>query len=109
MCGIAGIFHRDGRPVANDAVVRITRPLAHRGPDGEGIHIEANVGLGHRRLAILDLTTAGVQPMACVENRYWITYNGELFDFIEIRRELTQLGHARTSTTLDIYWAWVPA
>lgn len=97
MCGIAGVVRLDGRPVETDDVVRLTRALAHRGPDGEGTWVDGSVGLGHRRLAILDLTAAGAQPMVCVGGRYVVTYNGELYNFVELRRELVQLGARFTS------------
>src|SRR5439155_23518220 len=66
---------------------------AHRGPDGEGVHVDGPLGLGHRRLAILDLSKQGRQPMPCVDGRYWVTFNGEIFNFIELRRELEARGH----------------
>jgi len=93
MCGIAGILDLRGESVDPEAVRAITRPLAHRGPDGEGVFVDGEVGLGHRRLAILDLTEAGHQPMPCADGRYWITFNGEIFNFVELRQELEALGH----------------
>ena len=93
MCGIAGILNGDGRPVDARELTLITRALAHRGPDGEGLYIEGHVGLGHRRLAILDLSSEGHQPMPCADGRYMVILNGEIFNFLEIRRELEALGH----------------
>jgi asparagine synthase (glutamine-hydrolysing) len=93
MCGIAGIFNLTGQPVEHHDVRAITRVLAHRGPDGEGIYTSGPIGLGHRRLAILDLTESGKQPMPCVEGRYLVTFNGEIFNFVELRRELEASGH----------------
>ena len=93
MCGIAGILDFRGETVDPEAVRAITRPLAHRGPDGEGVFVDGEVGLGHRRLAILDLTEAGHQPMPCADGRYWITFNGEIFNFVELRQTLEALGH----------------
>ena len=80
MCGIAGIIHFNQTPVQSFELKQMTDVLAHRGPDGEGHWINAteNVGLGHRRLAIIDLSDAGKQPMFYAENRYTITYNGEI-------------------------------
>ena len=90
MCGICGTVGR-----ADEAELRLmTRAMAHRGPDGEGAEAfpgELPAGLGHRRLAILDPTPAGAQPMALAD-RWWITYNGELYNFRELRRELEALG-----------------
>ena len=64
MCGIAGLFQMDGAPIEEAHLTRMTQTLAHRGPDGSGVWVEGNIGLGHRRLAIRDLTSAGHQPMA---------------------------------------------
>ena len=105
MCGIAGIWNRDGKPVAPDEIVRFTRSLAHRGPDGEGTEIDdgAGLALGHRRLAILDPTPAGRQPMASADGRYRTTFNGEIYNFVEIRRELETLGYRfRTDTDTEV-------
>src|SRR3954452_19578722 len=69
--------------------------MASRGPDGEGYYVDdgGRLGLGHRRLAILDPTPAGRQPMSYANGRYWLTYNGEIYNFIELRKELEALGH----------------
>lgn len=92
MCGIAGIFHRDGAPASSSAIGRMTRFIAHRGPDGEGIFAEGPAALGHRRLAILDLTPAGQQPMTSPDGRFVISYNGEIYNFAQLRQELIGLG-----------------
>ena len=99
MCGIAGIWRFDNRRVASAELVRFTDTLAHRGPDGRGIHIdeEANIGLGHRRLAILDTSETGKQPMSYANGRYWISYNGEIYNFLEIRDQLQQQGYRFTT------------
>ena len=105
MCGIAGIlnFQQPINPVELD---RFTDSLTHRGPDGRGTFIGGNLGLGHRRLAILDLSEAGKNPMPYGgENgkRYWITYNGEVYNFLELRQELKQLGHRfKTETDTEV-------
>ena len=70
----------------------MTRSLAHRGPDGEGIHVEGVVGLGHRRLAVIDLSERGQQPMASADRALWITYNGEIYNFREVRSDLESRG-----------------
>ena len=99
MCGIAGIFHRDGRPVDRDTLAAMTRALAHRGPDGEGLWLEGGVGLGHRRLAIRDLSEAGHEPMSDASGRVTISFNGEIYNDRAIRRELEgQFGYAFRST-----------
>ncbi len=99
MCGITGIFNRNGDPVAPDVLGKMTRALAHRGPDGEGIHIAGCLGLGHRRLAILDLSDAGRQPMTTPDGRYTISYNGEVYNFSELRAELEDKGRSFRSRT----------
>ena len=103
MCGIVGIWNRDQRSVDPTLLNRFTDALAHRGPDGRGVKIfdKANLGLGHRRLSILDLTRAGHQPMAYAEKRFWITFNGEIYNFLELRSQLRRLGyqfHTETDT-----------
>ncbi len=100
MCGIVGIVDTNRAPTdANlDAMLGC---ITYRGPDGVGkmcLHPDG-VALGHRRLSILDLSTAGHQPMACANERFWITYNGEIYNYLEIRRELEGLGHAFHSGT----------
>jgi asparagine synthase (glutamine-hydrolysing) len=97
MCGIAGILNLDGSPCDPLDVHCITEALAHRGPDGSGIHTDGCIGLGHRRLAILDLSDSGKQPLTLLEGRYWITYNGEVYNFLELRKELEGLGQRFTS------------
>ncbi len=67
--------------------------LTHRGPDGEGAHISGNVGLVHRRLAIIDLSSDALQPMTNEDGSLWLVFNGEIYNFIEIREELLQKGH----------------
>ena len=93
MCGIAGLVHLDGAPVSPAVLQRMTDSLAHRGPDGEGQWIEGNVGLGHRRLAIIDLSPAGHQPMVSADHRFVLTYNGEIYNFRELRAELEAEGY----------------
>lgn len=99
MCGICGILHLDGRPVQHDVLAAMTAAIAHRGPDGEGMFIRGPVGLGHRRLSIIDLSDAGRQPMLTPDKRHAISYNGEVYNFKELRAELKALGHVFTSTS----------
>jgi asparagine synthase (glutamine-hydrolysing) len=93
MCGIAGILTLDGATVAPPVLRRMTDAIAHRGPDGEDFFFEGPIGLGHRRLAIIDLSPAGRQPMRSHDGRFVLTYNGEIYNFGELRAELQALGH----------------
>src|SRR5262245_61409404 len=99
MCGIAGFVNLDGRPADRDRLQEMTRSLRHRGPDGEGFHIDGAVGLGHRRLSILDLET-GAQPMRTPDGGSWIVFNGEIYNYVELRRDLEARGH-RFATRSD--------
>lgn len=124
MCGIAGIVHSSRRPVDARLLEAMTQSLAHRGPDGEGYVLLTHnrvgkpistmgrltdsvratpqgyaIGFGHRRLAILDRSPLGHQPMGCEQGEIWITYNGEIYNYIEIREELQRLGWCFRSMT----------
>src|SRR5262245_50719353 len=88
MCGIAGIVNFDGAPVDRETVDRMTSTLEHRGPDGAGIWIKDNVGFGHRRLAVRDLSQSGSQPMVDSDARIVVTYNGEIYNDLELRRKV---------------------
>jgi len=99
MCGIAGVYHLDGRPLATRVVQVMTESLAHRGPDGEGLYVDGPLGLGHRRLAIIDLSQAGRQPIANETGDVIVTYNGEIYNFQQLRVELEALGHQFHSQT----------
>ena len=77
----------------------MTKSIEHRGPDGEGVHIDRGAGLGHRRLSIIDLSDAGRQPMTNEDGRYWITFNGEIYNYRELRQELVSRGHCFRSQT----------
>ena len=91
MCGIAGILDIKRKP-ENHVLLGMTGIMRHRGPDGEGIYIDGPVGLGHRRLSIIDLNT-GAQPMSNEDCSIWITYNGEVYNFMELRHDLENKGH----------------
>ena len=109
MCGIAGIFHPDvPKPVDPARVAAMSDALAHRGPDGSGVWTAPGVGLGHRRLSIIDLSDAAAQPMLTADRRVAITYNGEIYNFREVRTELEAKGHvfATESDTEVILAAW---
>ncbi len=108
MCGLAGIFHPSGAGTVDAALLRrMTAALAHRGPDGEGFHLEPGIGLGHRRLAVID-PAGGEQPMFNEDRSAAIVFNGEIYNFAELRRELTALGHVfrNASDTEAIVHAW---
>ncbi len=93
MCGIVGVCNLKGEPVPVGLLKRMTDIIAHRGPDGEGHYTDGSVGLGHRRLAIIDLSPAGQQPMGNESGDVIIVYNGEIFNFQKLRVELEALGH----------------
>ena len=117
MCGIAGVVSRS--PVPSSTVDAMLRRQAHRGPDGTGRigfsgptadpsrePVDAPVQLGHLRLAILDLSPAGAQPMASEDRRWWIVYNGEICNYLELREELRGLGHLfHTGTDTEVVLA----
>src|SRR5688572_23181492 len=93
MCGIAGIFHPDvPKPVDPARVEAMTDQLAHRGPDGSGVWTAPGIGLGHRRLSIIDLSDAASQPMLSADRRVALSYNGEIYNFLEIRSVLESKG-----------------
>jgi asparagine synthase (glutamine-hydrolysing) len=99
MCGIAGYLNIDGRPAALPVLKRMSRVLAHRGPDGDGHWAEGALGFGHRRLAIIDLTEAAAQPMLSADGRFVLNYNGEVYNFRDLRDELAERGHRFRSTS----------
>jgi asparagine synthase (glutamine-hydrolysing) len=111
MCGVTGVISLRGEAVSPVLLKRMTDAIAHRGPDGEGQWIEGPVGLGHRRLAIIDLSPAGHQPMLASNYRYVLSYNGEIYNFRELRTELEALGYwfrsqTDTEVVLNAFAAW---
>ncbi len=107
MCGIFGYKGR----IEQELGLKCLRTLAHRGPDGDGIYQAEGIFLGHRRLAILDLSERGKQPMSYAGGRYWITYNGEIYNFVEIKKELVKKGYkfeseSDTEVLLAAYVEW---
>ena len=79
MCGICGILNLSGEPIPHKYIKSMSDALAHRGPDDEGLYVDVNIALGHRRLAILDLTPAGHQPMVSEDGNIVLVYNGEIY------------------------------
>ncbi|MBU1645428.1 MAG: asparagine synthase (glutamine-hydrolyzing) [Gammaproteobacteria bacterium] len=111
MCGIVGRLNFDGAPVAEAALTRARDALSSRGPDDCGIHLEGPLGLGHRRLSVLDLSPRARQPMSDGAGHLRITYNGEIYNYRELRGELERLGHSFVTTSdteviLAAYRAW---
>jgi asparagine synthase (glutamine-hydrolysing) len=113
MCGIAGIWNFNNSKIEYNNLVRFTDYVSHRGPDGSGYELFENdtLGLGHRRLSILDVSENGKQPMSYDNGRYWITLNGEIYNFIEIREELKQNGEifkseSDTEVVLAAFKVW---
>jgi asparagine synthase (glutamine-hydrolysing) len=96
MCGIAGILNFNQQPVTRDEIKRMTDVISHRGPDGEGhwINSSKTISLGHRRLSIIDLTHNGQQPMHYADGRYAITFNGEIYNYIELKNDLLKNGYS---------------
>ena len=113
MCGIAGIFNLDGETVSPVTLRKMTDAIAHRGPDGEGFYHDNFIGLGHRRLAIIDPSPAGHQPMISKDQQVILSYNGEIYNFQELRRELESRRHEFHSQTdsevvLNAWVEWGP-
>jgi asparagine synthase (glutamine-hydrolysing) len=111
MCGICGIIRFDSKPVTEESIRRMMKMQKHRGPDDEGLFIKDNVGLGFVRLSIIDLSPKGHQPMFSEDERYIIVYNGEIYNFIEIREILSSKGYnfnsaSDTEVLLNSYIEW---
>ena len=99
MCGITGIFNINGTSVSQSVLKKMTDRIAHRGPDGEGTFVEENIGLGHRRLAILDTSSLGNQPMFSKNGEWAVVFNGCIYNYPELKEELKSKGHSFISTT----------
>lgn len=113
MCGINGLWNLNGEPLDPRMFDRFTDTLAHRGPDGRGVYIDSQmpVALGQRRLAIIDTSDGGRQPMPYAGGRYWMVFNGELYNFLELRQELIAAGctfttDSDTEVVLAAYDRW---
>jgi asparagine synthase (glutamine-hydrolysing) len=99
MCGIAGVLDLAGKPVDPELPGRMIGAIAHRGPDATDVYVDRHVGLGHARLSIIDVS-GGAQPMSIADGSLWITFNGEIFNYVELRDELLKKGH-RFATRSD--------
>jgi asparagine synthase (glutamine-hydrolysing) len=115
MCGVAGIVWKDrGARASTDLVRRMTDALVHRGPDGEGVWVKGAVAFGHRRLSIIDLSHAADQPMVSHDGKHVLVFNGELYNYVELREELKARGRAfKTSSDsevlLEAFRVWGPS
>ena len=106
MCGIVGFIDLDGKAIPKNLLKKSTDSISHRGPDGEGQWTFENIGLGHRRLSIIDLSKSGKQPMISNNERFVISYNGEIYNYKELKKELTNLGYqfkSQTDTEVLLY------
>ena len=115
MCGIVGYWALEGNEIAHENFLRFLNSLAHRGPDGLGIEgfPDDRLWLGHRRLSIIDLSKRAQQPMSYADGRYWLTFNGEIYNYLELRDALQQHGYSFSSDSdseviLAAYAAWGP-
>lgn len=110
MCGIVGMLNKDRSSVDKNLLRSFTDRLKHRGPDGSGVYINGHIGIGHRRLSIIDLET-GAQPMSNEDKTVWIVHNGEIYNFLELRSSLMKDGykfstHSDTEVILHAYEEW---
>lgn len=96
MCGICGAFDLQGRPIDKSLIRRMSAVIAHRGPDGSGSYVSGEIGLGHRRLSIIDLD-GGAQPISNEDGTLQVVFNGEIYNFVELRDELIRFGHVFTT------------
>jgi asparagine synthase (glutamine-hydrolysing) len=102
MCGIMGIFAPSAAPPTREALTRMIASLSHRGPDEFGLYRDANNGLAHARLSIIDLKS-GQQPLTNEDETVWLVFNGEIFNYVELRAELVELGHRfRTRSDTEV-------
>jgi asparagine synthase (glutamine-hydrolysing) len=93
MCGIVGFVNNNGSPIDRDVLGRMNRCIEHRGPDEDGFYVRENVGLAMRRLSIIDLAS-GKQPIHSSDRSKWIVYNGEIYNYRELRKGIEDRGHA---------------
>ena len=102
MCGISGILNFNNKPVEEQEIRSMMKKMKHRGPDDEGLYLNQNIGLGFVRLSILDLSFSGHQPMFSKDEKLVIIFNGEIFNYIEIRNELKHKYHFNTGTDTEV-------
>jgi len=103
MCGIAGIYCPEKRPISDKAIRKMNRALIHRGPDGEGIFVASGIGLGHRRLKIIDLSDDANQPFFSSDGRIVVVFNGEIYNYIELKEQLRAKGRSfRTESDTEV-------
>ena len=108
MCGIVGKMNFDGQPVREHEISAMADCVRHRGPDDQGVFVDGAVGLGHRRLSIIDLSPLGHQPMSDASGKLHIIFNGEIYNFLELKRELETDGvkfrsHSDTEVIIYLY------
>lgn len=111
MCGIAGIINKKNTEVNKKEIQIMNDAMIHRGPDAEGIYMDGNIGLGHRRLSIVDLSESGNQPMFSYDKKYVLVYNGEIYNYIELKAQLVKKGAKFTTETdteviIEAYRFW---
>ena len=99
MCGINGILHLDYKPVDQNQLVKMRDILEHRGPDDKGIYLNNNIGLGHRRLSIIDTSVAGHQPFTSDNGRFIIVFNGEIYNYLDLKKRLADYPFTTSSDT----------
>ena len=99
MCGIVAVMSFDGQPISEEPLKRMRDAMVHRGPDDAGLYLNGSIGLGHRRLSIIDLSPDGHQPMPNEDQTVWLVFNGEIYNYVELRTELLQRGHRFRSRT----------
>ena len=104
MCGINGILHFNSNRIVDERILKKMRDsLVHRGPDDQGLFIDKNIGFGHRRLSILDVSKAGHQPFISDDKRFIMVYNGEIYNFKEFYCELRNNGYAvKTNSDTEV-------
>ncbi len=114
MCGICGVVNWDGAPVEEEVVGRMAATLRHRGPDGQGVFVDGPCGLGHTRLAVIDLSPDAAQPMANEDGSLYIVFNGEVYNYRTLREQVAGRGHrlsshSDTEVILHLYEDFGPA
>lgn len=111
MCGFVGLINIDNQSVSEDSIQKMMEKISHRGPDDSGTYLDRNIGLGFKRLSILDLSNNAHQPMISADERFIIVYNGEVYNYLELRKELSGLGFifyssSDTEVILNSFRAW---